>query len=348
MRVKVIVVGCSPAWPNPGGAQSGYLVEGDGRLLLDCGPGVLPRLREQEGWPRVDAIVITHFHLDHWGDLVPWTFGAMFGPGHDTPKPDLWLPPGGLVELEQFGQKFGVPGMFSEGFATREYKEGEPFQTCGLTVTPVRVPHYQHILGKKPSCDWFEIISENYMCDGGRPLEVLDQILEQYRVVQHGVSMYFGSTDKLNREHLKRLKTLSMGHHVVMGRKTFDEIGRKPLPGRTNIIISRSPIEAQENVVPVATIDEALAAIPPTEDELFILGGAEIFRQTMHRATRMYITQVHADVPGDTYFPEFDDVNEWRLVDREDFEADAKNDFPYSFLTYDRVAPAIHPIAEEG
>jgi uncharacterized protein len=72
----------------------------------------------------------------------------------------------------------------------------------------LRVPHYQHILSRKPVVDWFEIISENFMVDGGRPLHVLDQILEQYRIVQHGVSMYFGSADKLNREHLKRLKNL--------------------------------------------------------------------------------------------------------------------------------------------
>ncbi|MBT9329910.1 MNIO family bufferin maturase [Paracidobacterium acidisoli] len=72
----------------------------------------------------------------------------------------------------------------------------------------LRVPHYQHILSRKPVVDWFEIISENYMIDGGRPLEILDRILEQYRVVQHGVSMYFGSADPLNREHLKRLKQL--------------------------------------------------------------------------------------------------------------------------------------------
>jgi uncharacterized protein (UPF0276 family) len=72
----------------------------------------------------------------------------------------------------------------------------------------LRVPHYRHILEKKPVVDWFEIISENFMCDGGRPLEVLDKILEQYRVVQHGVSMYFGSADGPDREHLKKLKTL--------------------------------------------------------------------------------------------------------------------------------------------
>jgi uncharacterized protein (UPF0276 family) len=72
----------------------------------------------------------------------------------------------------------------------------------------LRVPHYQHILTRKPSCDWFEIISENFMVDGGRPLQVLDQIMEQYRVVQHGVAMYLGSTDPLDKEHLRRLKRL--------------------------------------------------------------------------------------------------------------------------------------------
>jgi uncharacterized protein (UPF0276 family) len=72
----------------------------------------------------------------------------------------------------------------------------------------LRIPHYRHIFEKKPVVDWFEIISENFMVDGGRPLKVLDQILERYRVVQHGVSMYFGSAERLNREHLRRLKAL--------------------------------------------------------------------------------------------------------------------------------------------
>jgi uncharacterized protein len=72
----------------------------------------------------------------------------------------------------------------------------------------LRIPHYAHIFSHKPVVDWFEIISENFMVDGGRPLAILDQILERYRVVQHGVSMYFGSAEKLNRTHLRRLKTL--------------------------------------------------------------------------------------------------------------------------------------------
>jgi uncharacterized protein (UPF0276 family) len=72
----------------------------------------------------------------------------------------------------------------------------------------LRIPHYGHIFEHKPVVDWFEIISENFMVGGGRPLDVLDRILERYRVVQHGVSMYFGSAGELNREHLRRLKAL--------------------------------------------------------------------------------------------------------------------------------------------
>jgi hypothetical protein len=82
------------------------------------------------------------------------------------------------------------------------------FTDYGIGVG-LRIAHYDHILRRKPGVDWFEIISENYMVDGGRPLAVLDQILEQYRVVQHGVSMYFGNAARPNREHLKKLKALT-------------------------------------------------------------------------------------------------------------------------------------------
>jgi ribonuclease BN (tRNA processing enzyme) len=142
--VRLSVVGCSPAWPNPGGAQSGYLVEHDGsRLLLDCGPGVLAKLRERDGrWPAVDAIVVTHWHLDHWGDLVPWVWGAMAGPGRDCAKVELWVPPGGLDKLRDLGAQLGWEDMWNFAFELREYGEEEPFVAAGLDVVPVRVPHY--------------------------------------------------------------------------------------------------------------------------------------------------------------------------------------------------------------
>src|ERR1700722_1310654 len=81
------------------------------------------------------------------------------------------------------------------------------FTQLGIGIG-LRVPHYRHILSKKPTCNWFEIISENYMCDGGQPLQVLDDILQQYKVVQHGVALYLGNADRPNHEHLNRLKNL--------------------------------------------------------------------------------------------------------------------------------------------
>jgi ribonuclease BN (tRNA processing enzyme) len=141
--VQLTVIGCSPAWPNAGGAQSGYLVEGEGRLLLDCGPGVLARLRSADaGWPRVDAVAITHFHLDHWGDLVPWIFGASFGPGRGMPPPELWLPPGGLERLRRYGDQMAFGERIETAFSVREYEEATAFRAGGFDVLPLRLDHY--------------------------------------------------------------------------------------------------------------------------------------------------------------------------------------------------------------
>jgi ribonuclease BN (tRNA processing enzyme) len=135
--VNLTVVGCSPAWPNPGRAHSGYLLEHDGgRLLVDCGPGVLARLREAEPWPRVDAIAITHMHLDHCGDLVAWLWGHLHVPKPGAHGPELWLPPGGRAELKHLGTRF------DEVFAIREYPDGAPFEAAGFTITPHAVSHY--------------------------------------------------------------------------------------------------------------------------------------------------------------------------------------------------------------
>jgi len=143
MEVRLTVIGSSPAWPNPGSAQSGYLVEGDRPLLLDCGPGVLGRLRELELYPR--SIAITHFHLDHWGDLVPWAWLNAYGPQEHRIACSLWLPPGGRGQLEAFASHWGNDGMFEEAFEVQEFDPGVPFRTVGFEVLACRLPHYDLI-----------------------------------------------------------------------------------------------------------------------------------------------------------------------------------------------------------
>ena len=155
MTMKLRVIGCSPAWPNPGGAQSGYLVESGGRrVLLDCGAGVLAKLREHEDWPHVDSICLTHFHLDHWGDVVPWVWALSFGPASELPTPELWVPPGGRTTLREIGQRLGFPDMFENAFLVSEYTEAEQFETAGMNVTPRRVLHYDLLaFGFRVSCN---------------------------------------------------------------------------------------------------------------------------------------------------------------------------------------------------
>jgi ribonuclease BN (tRNA processing enzyme) len=140
MGVKLTVIGCSPAWPNPGSAHSGYVVEEDKRLLIDCGPGVLSRLRTN-GLLAVDAIAITHFHLDHWGDLVPWAWLSMHG-GPRSARPPLWIPTGGHTEFDAFAERWGRPGMFTNVFEVSEYEAGVPFTAAGFAIEPIPVEHY--------------------------------------------------------------------------------------------------------------------------------------------------------------------------------------------------------------
>jgi ribonuclease BN (tRNA processing enzyme) len=141
--VKLTVIGSSPAWPNPGSAHAGHLVESAGAsALLDCGPGVLARLREREEWPTVSAIAITHFHLDHWGDLVPWVWGSWHRAEKGDPKPELWVFRGGAEHLARIGGFIGFPDMFEKRFDLHEYDADTTFVAGGFEITPTRVPHY--------------------------------------------------------------------------------------------------------------------------------------------------------------------------------------------------------------
>lgn len=148
---------------------------------------------------------------------------------------------------------------------------------------------------------------------------------------------------------LKRFKALTTGHHLLMGRKTWESVG-KPLPGRVSVVITRQDgYQVPPGVILVRSVEEALEVAARAGDpEAFVGGGGEIYQQSLHRADRMYLTRVHAEVEGDTFFPDFDDVSEWHLTDAEHFEADEKNDYPFSFLTYERAAAEGHAIPEEG
>ena len=147
---------------------------------------------------------------------------------------------------------------------------------------------------------------------------------------------------------LKRFKELTMGHHLIMGRRTYESVGR-PLPGRINVVITRDPDYTADGVTVVHSFEEAIRVAADARDpEPFIAGGAVVFEQALHRADRMYLTRIHADIEGDTYFPDFDDVSEWQLIDAERFEAGEKDDYPFSFLTYERAGSAGHAIPEEG
>lgn len=132
---------------------------------------------------------------------------------------------------------------------------------------------------------------------------------------------------------LKRFRRITMGHPIVMGRKTYESIGR-PLDGRKNIVITRNPDFRPEGVTVAGSIDEALASA--NDDEIMIIGGADIYEQTLPRADRIHLTLIHERFGGDVYFPEIDS-DEWKETDREDVEPGADAAFGYSFVTLERV-----------
>jgi dihydrofolate reductase len=135
---------------------------------------------------------------------------------------------------------------------------------------------------------------------------------------------------------LKHFKDLTTGHPVIMGRKTFESIGR-PLPGRTNIILTHDTGYHREGTMVVSTIDGALVAASAATggDEVFVIGGAEIYASFLSRADRIYLTGVAGSFEGDAFFPSLNEA-EWRLVGALENKKDEKNAFDYAYLTYER------------
>jgi dihydrofolate reductase len=133
---------------------------------------------------------------------------------------------------------------------------------------------------------------------------------------------------------LQHFKKLTVDHTVIMGRKTFDEI-KRPLDNRRNVVITRNRDFHPHGVTVVPSLKEALA-LGATEAEVFVIGGGEIFKLALPLADRIYLTVVHAQVEGDTFFPEFDQ-GAWVLEEEERHEADAKHAYAFTFRNYVRI-----------
>ena len=134
---------------------------------------------------------------------------------------------------------------------------------------------------------------------------------------------------------LKRFKALTLGHPVVMGRKTYESIG-KPLPGRRNLVITRNRDYLAAGCEVVHSLDAALAACAD-DKEIYIIGGAELYRESLPHAQRLEFTEIHAEFDGDARFPEYS-PSEWRETGRETHGSEAGITFRYDFVRYDRVA----------
>ena len=135
---------------------------------------------------------------------------------------------------------------------------------------------------------------------------------------------------------LKRFKKVTSGHYILMGRNTFESIG-KPLPNRTTIIITRNKNYFKEGCLIANSLEKAIE-LAKDEEQIFIIGGAQIYKETIAKdlADQLDITLVHKEFDADVYFPEID-LQKWKIVAREDFKADEKNEYKYSFLSYQKI-----------
>jgi len=135
---------------------------------------------------------------------------------------------------------------------------------------------------------------------------------------------------------MKFFKNVTWAMPVVMGRKTFESMGSKPLSGRKNIVITRKPDWHAEGVAVVNGLDAAMALANELDyKEIFVIGGGEIYMIAFQKANKIYITRVHAELEGDTYFPVIE-KNDWSLVSKVDNPADEKHAYPFSFQLWER------------
>ena len=155
-------------------------------------------------------------------------------------------------------------------------------------------------------------------------------------IAQNGAIGYKGDLIYHLSADLRRFKELTTGHTIIMGRKTFESLPKGALPNRRNIVLTRQPGAMFPGADVYSSLDEALSHCS-RDEKVYIIGGAQVYSQALSLADELEITFVH-DTPAqaDTFFPEFGGDESWHLINREDHEADEKNPFRYSFLTYKR------------
>jgi len=135
-------------------------------------------------------------------------------------------------------------------------------------------------------------------------------------------------------EDLKRFKKLTYGNTIIMGKRTWESLPRRPLPGRKNVVITDIPDEAFEGAVSAYSIEDAVEKCEKSE-EIFIIGGGSIYRQFMNIADRLYITHVHRNAEADVYFPAIDPET-WKVIEKEEFKPENDKGIPYTYVIYER------------
>ncbi len=138
-------------------------------------------------------------------------------------------------------------------------------------------------------------------------------------------------------EDMRRFKSLTMGKCIIMGKRTWESLPRKPLPGRTNIVITDIPQECIDCSVTAYSIEDALSKCDSGK-EAFVIGGGSVYRQFMPIADRLYVTHVHLKAPADVWFPKID-MRKWRIDRKEECISEDESRIPYSYVIYERKRP---------
>jgi len=165
---------------------------------------------------------------------------------------------------------------------------------------------------------------------GRKTISIIVAVAENHAIGKDNKLLWHISDD------LKRFKKLTTGHPVIMGKKTYESLPVRPLPGRMNIVLTDVPGEKIEGCVMAYSIEEAIELCPEGEEECFVMGGGSVYRQFLPLSDRLYLTKVHRSFEADTFFPEIDE-KQWKLVSREEITGDDSVSFRYEYLIYKRI-----------